>query len=216
MKIVRFLRNEGVLETLKLIFENLSGILGLKKRKTIFYRLDLNKVETYEPPDESYSIRLIRDFKEIKDLKIIGRLDKDYFRDKLNSGSVCAVHIDNGSIVAYSFIHFREHRLSSDLKLVFDESAAWWGPLFIHKPYRGKKLSKIQLHFLAEYLGGKNIKYLFGSTNPDNYPMISVLLKNHWDIAGLVVIRKLFNRRLSLSKYEFHPDNLLSRYLEIT
>lgn len=215
MKIIRFIRNEGFIDTFKLIYENLAGILGLKERKTIFYRIDINKLESFDMPDENYSLRLIRDFNEIKGLNIIGRRDKDYFRKKFEQGSICAVNIDNDNIVAYSWIHFNEHRLDRELKLVFDERTVWWGPLFIHKPYRGQKISPMHLHYLADNLKKVNFKYMFTSTNPNNYPAISLLLNNNWRIVGLLVLRKFFNRKISINKFEFHPDNLLAKHLKI-
>ncbi len=215
LKVFRFIRTEGIWGTLYLIFDNVLKAVGLRPSKTYIYRLGIDQLEARKYEKDDFEPIVIHGFSEIEDFRIAGRLDKGYFKNKLERGSICAVNFDVDKVVAYSWVHFSEHRWGGDLKLVFDENSAWLGPIFTHRAYRGKNLSTRQLCWLADYLRAKGFRYLIASTNTVNYPMMKIFLRSGFRIVGLVIIRKLFGLKLNVKKYDFHRDKLLDRHLEI-
>lgn len=195
-KIERNIQDNGILYTLK------TGILYLfrsfyESKIYRIYRIDLTQFTPKPLENNEFKFNLLEsnnlNINIIHQIEKIEEWLKNQVESKLRSGSICLVALDNGKVIGFNLIAFKDVFIPLiNLKKVLKPHSAWSEQITVHKDYRGKGLAtQLRYRIFAE-LQKRGIKKFYGGTLITNIPSLKLTQKVEFEEFADVHYFKLF------------------------
>lgn len=166
-----FLASDGWKNTWAFIRKSIIGKFYYQSRTYCLFAEKSDIGSLSDPDWKDYEYRTIRNGDDYSDLMKFGRFCLLPYREWLENGSIACVLFHDGIAVAFSWIHFRTHKI--EYVGIFDmgDDIAWIGPMFVHRKHRGHGLQKMMIQRMAEDLP-VGIKAVITSVNAANFPSL--------------------------------------------
>jgi len=210
-KIIYYLRDYGLFETIKRIFIRILGIIGLIESETYVLRFQLPKASVEQPYTNEFRImQLDREHvREFNRIKYFDFIDGNKIINSKYSRVFIAMESDKiiGYVVCFGpNVHHQIHKMGT-WKLGKNE--AWIGPTFIVKKYRNKGIHKVLLIECINTMYKLGIEICYTAINKNNIPSIRSFSKVGFDKLGLIKIRRILNCFHRAKIIEFNDLNLI-------
>ena len=165
-KLIIYLRNEGILQTIKKAFVK---VFRSENSQTIFFhrRIDVDCKILQEEHDESYSELTEETIPQFEKIKFWDFINAMQYVNNQNE-SVLLVKCE-GEIIAYAAeCHEKERPIHGLGSFQLRAKEAWIGPVYVQKHYRGKGINRRLVTEQLQRLRAKGITDFYTSINSNN------------------------------------------------
>lgn len=218
-KIFDYISTDGLKNTITMILRSLSRQLGLSISETYFYRLEIRKKAIsgdsvdYVTGESKFLFHVITEKEGLRQFNIMSRFNYLPIEKWFKNGSKCYLFSSNKDIIVYVWAHINEHDIGNK-KIYLKTGDVWTGPSFVRHQYRGKELYKLIMCRQIECLKSDGTKNIFTCNNAKAIAPTKILIKNNFDIIGVVRERKFFKIANKKQVIDFTKDGILSERLK--
>lgn len=143
-KIRVFIESDGWINTWHYIANAILSVLGRSSKTICLYGIRDKIVFKQREHWKMVSIKTITNVDEVEAIDF-PRLKLQPYKKWLEQGSLCHILYIGERPVAFSWVHFRRHRIDKVGTFILGDKLAWLGPYFVHRQFRGMGLQQLLL-----------------------------------------------------------------------
>mgnify|MGYP000988208757 FL=1 len=210
-KIIYYLRDYGLFETIKRIFTRILGIIGLIESETYVLRFQLAKASVEQPYNNKFRIiQLHREHvREFNRMKYFDFIDGNKMINSKHSKIFVAM--DDNKIIGYVCCHTNtEHSIYRMGTWKLKSHEAWVGPSYVIRDYRNKKVNRLLWYTVINEMNKLRIDTFYTAINKNNEPSLKSVINIGFSVIGIIKFRKLFGRTINKEIIDFNKEKELT------
>lgn len=127
--------------------------------------------------------------------------EKQFFKEQLAKSSICILAIHNGEIIGYEWVMNNNQMELSEFNIINMSKKRVYGyKAFTLKEYRGKRVQNALNIYLSNMLKKAGIKFLVGTIDINNKPMIKSIEREGHKRIGYIIKFRFFGLKYDYIK----------------